>query len=46
MTNAELDEFIEEAIRRSVDDAWWIQDFCTEAEGVARELKKLRKENK
>lgn len=46
MTDAELDEFIEEAVRRSVDDAWWVQDFCEEAEGVGRELKKLREKEK
>ena len=42
MTDMELDEFIEEAQRRSVDDVWWIQDFCEEAEGVGKELKALR----
>lgn len=46
MTDAELDEFIDDAARRSVDDAWWIQDFCEEAEGVGRELKKLREEKR
>ena len=42
MTDAELDEFIEEANRRSVDDSWWIQDFCEEAADVGRQLKQLR----
>ena len=45
MTDAELDDFIEEAIRRSVDDAWWIQDFCEEAASVGRELIELRKKH-
>jgi len=42
MTDAELDEFIEEANRRAEDDAWWIQDFCEEATDVGRQLKQLR----
>ena len=45
MTDQELDDFIDEAARRSVDDSWWIQDFCEEAEGVARELRELRKKH-
>ena len=46
MTDTELDDFIDEAARRSVDDEWWITEFCEEAEGVGRELKKLREEKK
>ena len=42
MTDQELVEFVEEAVRRSVDDEWWIQDFCEEAASVGRELIELR----
>ena len=45
VTDKELDEFIDEAQRRAVDDAWWIQSFCEDAEIVGKELKEFR-ENK
>ena len=43
LTDAELDEFIEDAERKQEhNDDWWNTDFYEEAKAVANELKTWR----